>query len=127
MTYLTRCIKVLAATVALGLSALAFADAPAMEKGGVWTDHQGMTLYTFKKDSSTKSECYEQCAKNWPPFKAEADAKPEGKWTVIERQDGTKQWAYDGKPLYTFIADKKAGDMTGDNKMDGAWKVAKPD
>ena len=36
------------------------------------------------------------------------------------------QWAYDGKPLYTFVMDKKAGDKTGDGKMDGAWKVAKP-
>jgi predicted lipoprotein with Yx(FWY)xxD motif len=52
--------------------------------------------------------------------------KPMGKWTVITRDDQKSQWAYSGKPLYTFVMDKKAGDMTGDGKMDGAWKVAKP-
>ena len=45
---------------------------------------------------------------------------------AIKRDDGKMQWAYDGKPLYTFVMDKKVGDMTGDGKMDGAWKVAKP-
>ena len=49
-----------------------------------------------------------------------------GKWTAIKRDDGHMQWAYDGKPLYTFVMDKQAGDKTGDGKMDGAWKVAKP-
>ncbi len=49
----------------------------------------------------------------------------EGDWTIIDRTDGTKQWAYKGKPLYTFVQDKKPGDMTGDGKANGAWHVAK--
>ena len=40
--------------------------------------------------------------------------RPEGEWTIVERTDGTKMWAYEGKPLYTFIKDKKPGDVTGD-------------
>ncbi|BBP56597.1 hypothetical protein [Pseudomonas sp. St316] len=127
MNYFTQSIHALAVTAALALPALAFAAEPAMKKDGMWTDHQAMTLYTFAKDSSTKSMCNDKCAVNWPPLMAEDGAKPEGKWTIIDREDGKKQWAYDGKPLYTFVMDKKAGDMTGDGKMDGAWKVAKPD
>ena len=42
----------------------------------------------------------------------------------ITRDDGTKQWAYKGKPLYTFARDTKAGDATGDGK--GPWHSAKP-
>ena len=57
---------------------------------------------------------------------AAADAKAEGEWTVVERSDGSKMWAYEGKPLYTYADDKKAGDMTGEGKG-GVWHVAKAD
>ncbi|CAH0275569.1 COG4315 family predicted lipoprotein [Pseudomonas brassicacearum] len=125
MNYFTQSIKVLAVTAALALPALAFAAEPAMKAGDMWTDHQSMTLYTFAKDSAGKSMCNDKCAANWPPLKAESGDKSMGKWSVITRDDGTKQWAYDGKPLYTFVKDTKAGDKTGDGLMDGAWKVAK--
>ncbi|AMK33594.1 Putative lipoprotein [Pseudomonas putida] len=43
----------------------------------------------------------------------------------MTRDDGSSQWAYKGKPLYTFIKDKKAGETTGDGMKD-VWHVAKP-
>ncbi|QHG67867.1 COG4315 family predicted lipoprotein [Pseudomonas putida] len=97
----------------------------AMEKDGMWVDHNGMTLYTFDKDSGGKSMCNGDCATNWPPLMVMGGEKAEGKWTQIKRDDGKMQWAYDGKPLYTFVKDKKAGDMTGDGMKD-VWHVAKP-
>lgn len=97
----------------------------AMEKDGMLVDHAGMTLYTFDKDSAGKSMCNGECAKNWPPLMAAGGEKAEGKWTQVKRDDGSLQWAYDGKPLYTFVKDKKAGDMTGDGMKD-VWHVAKP-
>ncbi len=124
--------KRLAITVAalLAASAAGLAAEPAMvaEAGGakIYTDAKGMTLYTFDKDEAGKTNCYDKCATNWPPFAAAADAKPEGEWTIVDRTDGSKMWAYDGKPLYTFIEDKKAGDMIGEGKG-GVWHVAKPD
>jgi predicted lipoprotein with Yx(FWY)xxD motif len=36
------------------------------------------------------------------------------------------QWAYKGKPLYTFAKDTKPGDTTGDGFLNGAWHIAKP-
>ncbi len=98
---------------------------PAMEQGGMLVDHQGMTLYTFDKDAGGKSACNGQCAQNWPPLMAEAGAKAEGQWSVVTRDDGSSQWAYAGKPLYTFVMDKKAGDVSGEGKM-GVWHIAKP-
>jgi predicted lipoprotein with Yx(FWY)xxD motif len=114
--------------VLLALSASgSLAAEPAMEAdssmGKIYTDHNGMTLYTFDKDEAGKSNCYDQCAVNWPPLKAEEGAMAEGEWTVIERTDGTKQWAYEGKPVYLWIQDKAPGDVTGEGKGDGTWHV----
>ena len=110
-------------------TAAAYAQEPAKvadsSMGKIWTDAKGMTLYTFDKDEAGKSNCYDKCAVNWPPLAAAADAKAAGEWTVIDRTDGSKMWAYDGHPLYTFIQDKAAGDINGDGKAEGTWHVAK--
>ena len=104
----------------LAASATAFAAPPVKEvesaKGKVLAGENGMTLYTYKDDHGGVSSCYDNCAKNWPPFMAAADAKPEGEWTVVDRTDGSKMWAYDGHPLYTFVDDKKPGQVTGDGQ-----------
>jgi predicted lipoprotein with Yx(FWY)xxD motif len=94
--------------------------------GKVYVDEKGMTLYTFDKDAANTSNCYDECAAKWPPYMADADAKSEGEWAVIERKDGSKMWVYEHKPLYTYVDDKKPGDVTGDGKG-GVWHVAKPD
>ncbi|MGE8066892.1 COG4315 family predicted lipoprotein [Pseudomonas sp. NPDC089569] len=122
MNHIAQSWKALLVTAALTLPTLALADEPAMMKGGMMVDHKGMTLYTFDKDSGGKSMCNGECAKNWPPLMAPAGAKAEGKWSVIKRDDGMMQYAYDGKPLYTFVKDTKPGDMTGD-KMKDVWHV----
>ena len=122
MNHIAQSWKALLVTAALTLPTLAFAADPAMMKDGMMVDHKGMTLYTFDKDSGGKSMCNDDCAKNWPPMMAPAGATATGKWSVIKRDDGTSQYAYDGKPLYTFVKDKAPGDMTGD-KMKDVWHV----
>jgi len=117
------------AALLLGTAASHAADAwKEAEVGGakIYTDAMGMTLYTYDKDTKGQSNCYDKCATNWPPLKADADAKAEGEWTVVKRKDGTSMWAYDGKPVYTFIKDKKAGDVNGDGVGD-VWHIAKAD
>jgi predicted lipoprotein with Yx(FWY)xxD motif len=94
--------------------------------GPVLADSKGMTLYTFDKDATPgKSACNGQCAQNWPPLAAKAAAKPMGDWTVVTRDDGSKQWAYKGKPLYTWVKDSKPGDTSGEG-VNNVWHVAKP-
>lgn len=120
--------------IAIGMSAvlmtagMAFAAEPAMmrntPKGEIFTTVKGMTLYTFDKDKAGASNCYDSCATTWPALKADAKAKADGSWTVVDRTDGTKMWAYDGKPLYTYAKDKKAGDMNGEG-IGGVWHMAK--
>ena len=93
---------------------------------GVLTDKAGMTLYTFDKDSASagKSVCNGGCAKNWPPLMASSGAAASGNWSIVTRDDGTRQWAYEGKPLYRWVKDQKPGDKTGDGFRD-VWHVAR--
>ncbi len=89
-------------------------------------DANNMTLYIYTRDTvANETVCYDQCAVNWPPFMAAADAVPEGDWTLVNRTDGTKMWAYKGRPLYTYINDKAPGDVVGDGRG-GVWYVARP-
>ena len=114
------------ATALLGGCASMSAKSPAMMSGGMLVGSNGMTLYTFDRDAagSGKSVCNGQCATNWPPLMAADDAKPMGDYMVIVRDDGKKQWAMKGKPLYYWAKDTKAGDMTGEG-VGGVWHVVK--
>jgi predicted lipoprotein with Yx(FWY)xxD motif len=95
-------------------------------KGKILVDAKGMTLYTWDRDTTPgKSGCNGNCATNWPPLLVSGDAKDSGSWTVIVRDDGAKQWAYKGKPLYYWKDDKKAGDVEGDNR-NNVWHVVAP-
>ena len=49
----------------------------------------------------------------------------DGDFTIVERKDGTKQWAKNGMPLYFWIKDGKKGDTTGEGVND-VWHVARP-
>lgn len=83
----------------------------------------GMTLYVFDKDSQNTSNCYDQCAVVWPPYLVVGTAMPEG-MTATTRKDGTKQYVLNGKPLYYYEKDTKAGDTLGDG-VQGTWHLAK--
>lgn len=96
-------------------------------KGSYLVDFQGMTLYTYDKDTKGVSNCSGACATNWPPYSSGATAEttlPENV-TVITRTDGTKQFAWKGMPLYYFAKDTKAGDLNGDG-VGGVWHLVKP-
>ncbi|CAN7686608.1 hypothetical protein LJR289_005454 [Pseudoduganella sp. LjRoot289] len=113
------------ATLAALLLIGAAAQAQDLKKAdGVLVDSAGKTVYTFDKDAagSGKSACAGPCIQNWPAVPAPAQvAEP---YSVITRDDGSKQLAYKGKPLYTFVKDAKAGDRSGDNFKD-VWHVVK--
>ncbi|HEV7717647.1 MAG TPA: hypothetical protein VGO70_01590 [Arsenicitalea sp.] len=95
------------------------------EIGGakVLTDAKGMTLYTYDKDEKGVSNCYDKCAAAWPPAMADASAKGDTEFSVIDRKDGMKQWAFNGMPLYLWVKDKKPGDVTGDG-VGKVWHTA---
>ena len=102
--------------------------APVKYTDGLMTSITGMTLYTFDKDTagSGKSVCNGPCAATWPPFAATSTDQSGGDWTVITRDDGSKQWAWLGKPLYFWSKDQKPGDKGGDG-VNNVWHAVKPE
>ncbi|QJW84506.1 hypothetical protein HK414_14690 [Ramlibacter terrae] len=121
----------LAAPLVLGalLSACAsmMSNTPAKVADGVYVGPNGMTLYTFDRDAmgSGKSMCNGQCATNWPPLMASASDQGSGDWSVVTRDDGARQWAFKGKPVYYWVRDTKPGDRTGDG-FNNAWRLVRP-
>lgn len=115
-----------AASMAMSVFAVA-ADAPAKVSNGALVAANGMTLYTFDNDKagSGKSVCNGPCAGLWPPLMAAAADQATGDYSVVTRDDGARQLAYKGKPLYFYKADQKAGDRTGDNFKD-VWHIVMP-
>jgi predicted lipoprotein with Yx(FWY)xxD motif len=117
-----------AALCSFGFAALAQTAPPHSgdtSKGKALVDVNGMTLYVFDRDATGKSNCNGQCAVNWPPLIADTDAKTSGSFSFVTRDDGRKQWAYKGKPLYSWSKDKNPGDVTGDG-INSVWHVAAP-
>ena len=64
--------------------------------GTILVNGQGMTLYTFKKDTGGVSSCNGGCASLWPPLTVAKGATPTaaqgitGKLGVITRSDGSQ-------------------------------------
>ena len=90
---------------------------------GILVNGAGMTIYTYDKDSagSGKSSCNDGCAKMWPPVPLTVE-RIESPYSIVTRDDGSRQLAYKGKPLYLFVKDAKPGERKGD-KMNGLWHV----
>ena len=90
----------------------------------ILADARGHTIYFNDKDSGSASVCDATCGEKWKPLPVMGETSGiVPTWSVVNRADGTKQWALRGKPLYTFTGDSRIGEIKGD-KTDGVWNVA---
>ncbi len=110
--------------VLAGCASLSGTPAPLMMKDGMLVNAKGLTVYTFDRDvaGSGKSACEGDCAVKWPPVMAAATDTPAGDFNLVTRANGQKQWAWKGKPLYTWPEDQEPGDKYGDN-YNKVWHV----
>lgn len=86
-------------------------DGQLTHSGLTLTDARGYVLYT------TSEECDRECESLWKPFVAPLTVVMDSNsdtWSVVARQDGTPQWAWKGKPLYTFSGDLAPGQASGE-------------
>ena len=101
------------------------------ELGDFLVAANGLTLYLFTNDVHGVSNCYEQCATNWPPLLVQAGETPlpgrgvTGLLDTTERDDGTFQVTYNGQPLYYWVNDEAPGDTTG-HEVGDVWFVVPP-
>ena len=110
--------------LAAALTGCAALANPTTERNGVLADGEGKTLYIFKKDKPGVSNCYDGCAKAWPPFTVANASKADGDFSVVARKDGTQPWAYKGQPLYFYAGDSAPGEASGEGSG-GVWFVVK--
>lgn len=99
--------------------------------GEILVDGDGMTLYLFTNDDERKSNCAGSCAQTWPPLLADGEVEAgsgvdEALLTTFDRDDGSKQVAYNGAPLYHYTPDEAAGDTKGQG-VGGVWYVVGKD
>jgi predicted lipoprotein with Yx(FWY)xxD motif len=95
--------------------------------GTILTGANGMTVYVFDRDQEGVSNCSGNCAQTWPPLLLDAGdpiapAGLNGTLSTIDRADGARQVAFNGRPLYFFANDAQPGDTKGDG-VGGIWHV----
>jgi len=92
------------------------------ERGWVYRKFpSGVRLYTYDRDLPGQSVCNATCVGPWPPVYAPAGAQPVGEWTIVQREDGTRQWALNGKPVYVRFHDTP--DIATGDGIDGVWHI----
>jgi predicted lipoprotein with Yx(FWY)xxD motif len=135
MVSMFRCIGFAMAAALVALSANAATtnvDASAPGKTGevkgqsAMLTQNGLTLYVFDEDRDGVSNCDKTCTTPWPPLRPNGRQKPSGDWTIITRHDGSKQWSYKGRPVYTWYRDKRPGQAEGDGFNGNRWHIARP-
>ncbi len=100
--------------------------------GVVLVDGQGRTLYMFAPDKQARVTCKKACAAVWPPVKLAKGRKLVAAGGVKRsllgsdpNPAGGRVVTYNKWPLYTYVADTRPGQATGQalNLNGGLWYV----
>jgi predicted lipoprotein with Yx(FWY)xxD motif len=110
--------------LALVAAACAAPSGPFAYRNSILTNAEGRTLYVYSKDTAGKTTCIGGCAERWPPYIVTDEGNAGGVFGVIVRDDGRRQWAFNGQPLYFNATDFRPGDRKGGG-VDGVWSVVK--
>jgi len=99
---------------------------PIWQRRGILVEQGGRALYIFTEDSPGQSNCDPMCERLWPPLFAEETARPHGPFTIARSHDGRPMWAWQGKPLYRWVSDRRRGAAGGDGVADVWFLVDVP-
>jgi predicted lipoprotein with Yx(FWY)xxD motif len=95
------------------------------DQGFAFQNTYAQPFYTYDLDQPGKSSCNDHCAEVWVPVYPTSRTPVDiGDFTLVNRADGTQQWAYKGKPLYTFGFGEHEPPTPEDTQ--GKWHVLKP-
>ena len=120
------CVSLFLAANAASAATFSKADPPFRQRGDILVEIKGRGVYTYDGDKiANETTCFAQCRLLWPPMYAEDEAVPKGSFTIfVRKDDGKRQWAFKGKPLYRWVSDTKRGDAGGDG-IAGVWRLVK--
>jgi predicted lipoprotein with Yx(FWY)xxD motif len=95
--------------------------------GKVLATSTGKTLYLYTPDAKNKSNCYGSCSSYWPPLMAKGKLRAGTgvKAKLLKttmRKNGKRQVTYNGHPLYKYVGDSKAGQVSGEGYQ-SIWYV----
>jgi predicted lipoprotein with Yx(FWY)xxD motif len=100
--------------------------------GEILFDADDRAIYLFEKETTDESECYGECAVAWPPVLTKGQPTASGAVAgkllgTTERDDGSLQVTYDGRPLYYYV-DEPRGQVLCHNvdEFGGLWLVIEP-
>jgi len=100
--------------------------------GPMLFDASGQAIYLFDLETSSKPQCYDECAEAWPPVLTRGDPGAGGRvrssllGTTL-RSDGTRQVTYDGHPLYFYAHEGKRQVLCHNiEEYGGLWLVVQP-
>jgi predicted lipoprotein with Yx(FWY)xxD motif len=100
--------------------------------GRMLFDARGQAIYLFDKESTSRAECYGECAEAWPPVltdgapRAGGSVRPDLLGTT-ERRDGSTQVTYAGHPLYYYAHEGPNQVLCHDVvEFGGRWLVVTP-
>lgn len=103
------------------------------EYGEILQDGKGHSIYVFTADKSGESDCYDDCAKAWPPVLTKGAPKAgngadQSKLGTIKRTDGTTQVTYDDQPLYFYVNETKPNQVLCQAvaEFGGKWYIVAP-
>jgi predicted lipoprotein with Yx(FWY)xxD motif len=122
-----------AAAQAAGRSGSAALRVGSSPYGRMLFDGRRRALYLFTGDRSRFSRCYGDCARAWPPFLTRGRPRA-GRGVrasligTVRRRDGRRQVTYRGRPLYFYVGDRRAGQVSCQNVVGfgGTWLVVAP-
>jgi predicted lipoprotein with Yx(FWY)xxD motif len=101
--------------------------------GPMLFDRAGQAIYLFEKETTSRPDCYGDCAVAWPPVLTTGSPQATGAVRAdllgtVHRDDGSTQVTYGGHPLY-FYAHESPGQVLCHDVVDygGRWLVVTPD
>jgi predicted lipoprotein with Yx(FWY)xxD motif len=100
--------------------------------GRMLFDARGQAIYLFDKESTSRAECYGECARAWPPVLTDGEPQAEGSARAgllgtTQRRDGSTQVTYAGHPLYYYAHEGPNQVLCHDVvEYGGRWLVVTP-
>lgn len=96
--------------------------------GRVVVDAQGRTVYLLTADGMNHATCDASCQQYWPPVPAAHGSGVTAKIATTALPGGGTTATVGGRPVYTYIGDHTAGDVTGEGvaTFGGTWYALSP-